>query len=277
MPELPEIETIRRVLEPQIRGRTVEKVIVHRQEVIACPDADAFGRALAGQSIGRMERRGKFLVIGFAAGMRLILHLRMTGCLLLTPGEEPEERHTHVVFRLSGGQELRFADTRRFGRLWLVKQGENERSGIERLGKEPFDPDFSAAYLQSRLGKRKKTIKECLLEQRVVAGIGNIYSDEILFRAGIYPARSAHSLTGEEWARLAETIPERLSYFIEKDAVTAEDYWQARGRAYRNAPFLQVYGHAGARCPVCGDTLGHLTIGGRSSVYCPTCQKAPSR
>ena len=169
---------------------------------------------------------------------------------------------------------LRFSDTRRFGRFWLVQSGEEDTySGIGKLGFEPFDEKFTAEYLQSKLGKRKKTIKECLLDQSVVAGIGNIYSDEILFRARISPVRPASSLTTEEWRCLATVIPECLSYFIEKNRITPEDYLQTKGQDYRNTPFLQVYGHNGEPCTNCGNTLCRTVIGGRSSVYCPNCQK----
>ena len=273
MPELPEVETIKRVIEPQIQGLTIEKTTVNR-DVIAHPAAAEFCKQLKGQIVSAMERRGKFLIFVLASGDRIILHLRMTGCLLCTPPEYPQEKHTHIIFTLNNGTELRFSDTRRFGRFWLIKHGETDTySGIDKLGKEPFDDDFTAEYLQSRFGKRKKTIKECLLEQSAIAGIGNIYSDEILFTAGIYPARPANTLKNEDWQRLVNIIPECLSYFIEKNTITAEAYLETKGQEYRNTPFLQVYGHDGAPCPKCGEPLCRMVIGGRSSVYCPHCQK----
>lgn len=274
MPELPEVETVRRVIGPQIQGRRIEKVTVKRPEVVAHPDADEFCRRLSGQVFGSMTRRGKFLAARLESGDTLLLHLRMTGCLLAAPPEFPKEKHTHVVFQLSDGKELRFSDTRRFGRFWLIGAGEADPySGIGKLGREPFAPDCTAEYLFARFGKRKKAIKECLMEQSVIAGIGNIYSDEILFAAGLHPARAADNLTGAEWERLAALIPERLSFFIAKNAITPEEYLQTKGQDYRNTPFLQVYGHAGDPCPVCGTTLCRTVIGGRSSVYCPRCQK----
>lgn len=273
MPELPEVETIKRVIGPQIQGLTIERVQVRRPEVVAHPDADAFCRGLAGQTVSGVERRGKFLRFRLANGSCAILHLRMTGCLLLAPAEMPEEKHTHLVLELGGGRELRFSDTRRFGRFWLLQDGEADTyTGIAKLGKEPFDADFSADYLRARLGKRKKTVKECLMDQAVVAGIGNIYADEILFAARIAPMRTASSLTGGEWARLAAAIPERLAYFIEKNAITPEEYLKTKGQDYRNTPFLQVYGQEGEPCPICGTPLRRAVLGGRSSTYCPACQ-----
>ena len=274
MPELPEVETIKRVIEPQIKGLTIEKVTVKRPEVVACPAADEFCRLLAGQTISHMTRRGKFLVIQLNSNDRIILHLRMTGCLLLTPADYPEEKHTHIIFNLSNDKELRFSDTRRFGRLWLLGKDEADTySGMDKLGIEPLDRLLTAGYLNINLGKRKKAIKECLLDQNIIAGIGNIYSDEILFTAGIYPARPANSLDMREYERLAAAIPERISYFIEVNKITPEEYLETKGQDYRNTPFLQVYGQEGKPCPKCGETLCRIVIGGRSSVYCPICQK----
>lgn len=274
MPELPEVETIKRVIGPQIQGLIIEKIIVKRPEVIANPAAEEFCRLLTGQTISHMTRRGKFLIIQLNSNDRIILHLRMTGCLLFTPADYPEEKHTHIIISLNNGKELRFSDTRRFGRFWLLQKGEADTySGVEKLGVEPFDKSLNAEYLSSRLGKRKKAVKECLLDQSVIAGIGNIYSDEILFTVGIHPARPAGSLKIKEWERLAAAIPERISYFIEANRITPEDYLKTRGRDYRNTPFLQVYGHEGKNCPVCGEILSKMVIAGRSSVFCPRCQR----
>ena len=158
MPELPEVETIKRVIEPQIQGLMNDKVNVKRPEVVAYPMADEFCGRLTGQTISYMTRRGKFLVIQLNSNDRIILHLRMTGCLLLTPADCPEEKHTHITFSLNKGKELRFSDTRCFGRFWLMKKDEADTySGIEKLGAEPLDKQLTTGYLQARLGKRKKS------------------------------------------------------------------------------------------------------------------------
>lgn len=188
MPELPEAETIRRVLEPQIKGLTITAVTVNRPEVIAHPIAEEFCQTLTGQTIDAMTRRGKFLSVLLDSGAYFVLHLRMTGCLLFTPAGFPAEKHTHIVFHLSSGTELRFSDTRRFGRFRLFRKGESDAySGMDKLGLKPFDNGLTADYLQQHFGKRKKAIMECLLDQSVIAGIGNTYSDEILFASGIHP------------------------------------------------------------------------------------------
>lgn len=273
MPELPEVETIKRVIEPQIQGLVIKKVTVRRPEVVAYPDADTFCKTLTGQVISEIARRGKFLMILLTDGDRIILHLRMTGGLLLTPSDYPEEKHTHIVFSLNNGMELRFSDMRRFGRFWLIGKDEADTySGTHKLGIEPLTEAVTFEYLHTHFGKRKKTVKECLLDQSVIAGIGNIYSDEILFTAKIHPARAASSLSEKEWKTLAAVIPERISYYIETNKISAEEYLQTKGRDYRNTPFLQVYGQAGKPCPKCGETLCRMVIGGRSSVYCPACQ-----
>ena len=274
MPELPEVEMIKQVIEPQIQGMTIERITLNRPEIISHPTSERFCSLLSGQKIAGMERRGKFLRVLLDSGDFFMLHLRMTGGLLLTPPDYPQEKHTHLIFHLSDHHELRFSDMRRFGRFWFLQKGETDTySGIDKLGIEPFDHELTAAYLQEHFGKRKKTIKECLLDQSVVAGIGNIYSDEILFTAGIYPKRPANSLSDREWENLAVVIPERLIFFIKKNEITAEEYLAGKGKDYRNTPFLQVYGHSGKQCPNCSDTLCRMVIGGRSSVYCPSCQK----
>ena len=158
--------------------------------------------------------------------------------------------------------------------MWLVgNKEEYGLTGIGKLGPEPFSKEMNAAYLKARLEKRTKTIKECLMDQSVIAGIGNIYSDEILFGAGIRPNRPAKKITGKEWETLSQIIPEYLSFFIEKNEISAEDYLLSKGKDYRNTPYLKVYGSAGKPCPKCGTILVRKTIGGRSSVYCPACQK----
>ncbi len=273
MPELPEVETIKRVIEPQIKGCTIAKVTVRRPEVVAHPTSEEFCSLLAGQKVAFLERRGKFLNVILGSGDRFMLHLRMTGGLLLVPPDYPEEKHTHIIFMMGNGLELRFSDTRRFGRFWFLKKEEEDTySGIDKLGLEPFDEGLTAAYLQTRLGKRRKAINECLLEQSDNAGIVNIYSDEILFTARIHPKRPAESLHAEEWQRLAAVIPKRLSYFIEKNAISPEEYLASKGKDYRNTPFLQVYGHGGEPCPNCKEIFRRTLIGGRSSVFCPSCQ-----
>ncbi len=277
MPELPEVETVKRILEPQLAGRRITEVTVRRKDVIARPDAEAFARQVAGAAVTGMGRRGKFLTICLGERGTLVLHLRMTGQLLVTPGDFPVEKHTHLLFQLDNGTQLRFIDTRRFGRFWLIGEGEeNCFSGVGKLGPEPFDQALSADYLRERLGKSRRAIKECLLDQSVVAGIGNIYGDEILFAAGLHPGRQAASLSEAEWLALSRAVPRIMSEGIRNDRMTAGEYLAGGGKEYRNGKFWKVYGREGEPCPRCGAALERLTLSGRGSCFCPCCQRRGS-
>lgn len=274
MPELPEVEMVRQVLEPQLCGRCLAGLILNRPEVIAQPGPEIFTQRVAGRRVNELGRRGKYLLVRLDSGDTLMVHLRMTGRLLVVPSACPEEKHTHIVFRLDGGEDLRFIDTRRFGRLWLIPAGgEDEVDGIVRLGPEPFDVSFDASYLRTKCGSSRRGIKTCLLDQRVVAGIGNIYADEILFAAGIAPNRPAADLSETEWQRLAQAVPAVLSAAIVKNRMTPEQYLAGGGREYRSDRSLNVYGREGAACPVCGAPVIRRTLAGRSSYSCPRCQK----
>ena len=273
MPELPEVETVRRVLEPHLLKKTIAEVQIHNAQVIASPAPEQFAEGVTGQKIVAFLRRGKFLRLLFESGDALTIHLRMTGSLTIEQQSTPPEKHTHVTLALGGGSELRYEDVRRLGKLWFAKSGEEDGCGVKELGIEPFDGALNAVFLQDKCRNSKRPVKSMLLDQRIVAGIGNIYSDEILFAAGIRPSRLCSSLTDGEFERLAAAIPERLNFFIEKNAISFEEYTISKGKDYRNTPYLQVYGKGGEPCPVCGDTLQRIVLGGRSSVFCPHCQK----
>ena len=274
MPELPEIETVRAVIGEEITGACIREAEVRAPSLVAWPTAEEFCRRLRGRTITSLTRRGKFLVFSLDDGGRMLLHLRMTGCLLAAQAGEPEEKHTHLVFTLTDGRALRFSDVRRFGRVWLFAAGETDAvSGIESLGRDALDPSIDGDCLKTMFGKRRTSIKECLLDQRALCGIGNIYSDEILFAARIHPARPACLLTDDEWTVLAEAIGREMAYFVEKNAVSAEEYRRGHGMEYHNTPYLRVYGRAGEACLCCGAPLVRSVIGGRGSVWCPRCQK----
>lgn len=273
MPELPEVETVRRIIGPQVKGQTVLSVQVFNEKVIAYPDRDTFASSLCGKTITAVGRRGKYLLFPLDNGDRLFLHLRMTGQLLVTPKDHPMEKHTHFAADLSSGKQLRYADVRRFGRFWYLKKDEPDGiTGADKLGPEPDDPKLTASYLKEKLGGKMNPIKEMLHDQSVVAGIGNIYSDEILFASGIYPGKKCCCLTDAEWSILAEKIPETIAYYTEKNAISPEDYLKSQGKDYRNTPYLKVYGKSGEPCPVCGTILSGTRVRGRSSVYCTKCQ-----
>ncbi len=274
MPELPEVETIRQIIEPQISSSIIQKVEVLNEQIISYPDIEHFCENLTKKRFIGMNRRGKFLIFQHENQVSLFLHLRMTGQLLITPREYPNEKHTHLVLHLSNGMELRYIDVQRFGRFWLI--GKNDSSnitGVNLLGLEPFDKRLTPEYLKSKLSQKKKSIKEMLLDQSVVAGIGNIYSDEILYLCEIYPGTKCTELTDKDWENLSQIIPQELSLAIKENQMSAEEYLTGKGKKYRNMQFLKAYGHEGTPCPVCGSIFKKILIGGRSSCYCPSRQK----
>lgn len=274
MPELPEVETIKRIVAPQIIGSVIQKVEVLNGQIIAHPAAEQFAKSPLGQRFSGLDRRGKFLIFQLETGDRLFLHLRMTGQLLVTTNDYPHEKHTHLVLHLSSGMQLRYIDARRFGRFWYIGKEESESiTGIDKLGLEPFDERLTAEYLKSKLSRKKKSIKEMLHDQSIVAGIGNIYSDEILYLCGIYPEAKCTELTDGDWEKLSRTIPQELSLAIKENEMSAEEYLAGKGKEYRNTPFLKAYGHEGMPCLTCGSIFERITVGGRSSCYCPKCQK----
>ena len=273
MPELPEVETVRRVLLPRVQKRKIIEAQIQDTQVVASPSPGQLLDRVQGQVIADFTRRGKFLRLLFDSGDYLTVHLRMTGCLIVEPHAAPTEKHMRIRFLLDDGSELRYEDVRRLGKVWFTGSGERDVSGAGELGIEPFDGLLTAPYLRCRCGRSKKPVKSMLLDQTIVAGIGNIYSDEILFAAGIRHDKHCDALSEDEFERLAAAIPERLAFFIEKNAITLEEYTLSKGREYRNTPYLQVYGKGGNACPACGAALQRAVIGGRSSVFCPHCQK----
>lgn len=274
MPELPEVETIKRILAPQITGQSIVSTEMRNAQVIAYPSPDIFASMVCRRTITGMSRRGKYLAVHLTGGDRIIIHLRMTGQLLVTPADYPEEKHMHLILNLSGGKQIRYIDVRRFGRFWFLSSGENnEIAGMDKLGIEPTDDRLTASYLKSVLGNRKTPIKEMLHDQSVIAGIGNIYSDEILYATGIYPGRRCVDMKDNDWQCLAEQIPAVIRWGIEVNYMTPEEYLAGKGKEYRNTPFLKAYGHEGQPCSKCGTLFKRIRVGGRSSTYCPVCQK----
>lgn len=273
MPELPEVETIKNALQPLVSGKQIQKVELLRPEVIAYPAAEQFCERIGGKRIVQINRRGKFLCLLLEDEKRIWLHLRMTGQLSVVTENRIQEKHTHIIFQLEDGLQLRFNDVRRFGRFCLLgSEEEDVYSGVHKLGIEPFDQCLDGTWLEDKLKYRKKSIKECLLDQSIVAGIGNIYGDEILFAANICPLCKPEELTKQQWERLAMETPRILQQAILKEAVTPEQYMAEGGFNYRNTSFFQVYGREGLPCPHCTEKLVRVVLAGRSSVYCPCCQ-----
>lgn len=273
MPELPEIETTKRFFEPILCQRQIVKMTAVRPEIFAYPAAEIFGERVQAQQIQSLGRRGKYLLISLADGATLILHLRMTGRLLYCPSATPLMPHTHCIFHLDDGNELRFSDTRRFGRLWLLAANEEDTfSGAQKLGPEPFDAVFTANHLQQKLGQRRATIKSALLDQSNLAGLGNIYADEVLFQTGIHPQCPTGELQEEQWLALATAIQEILSQAIEDNQSRMQDYLAGSSGKYNDNQRLNVYGREKLECKSCGAEIQRIQVAGRSSFFCPACQ-----
>ncbi len=271
MPELPEVETTASDLRPDLLGRRITGVHILWPRTIAAPDTQEFTARLTGQQITSVSRRGKFLLFALDSGDTLIGHLRMTGRLRVVPpgSEAVSDPYVRAWFDLSDGQKLVFKDTRKFGRLWLVHDAATVTG---KLGLEPLAPSFSVDALAERLARRRTAIKALLLDQSVVAGLGNIYADEALFRAGIHPLRGAASLSQDEVARLHEAIVAVLSAAVAGRGTTVRDYAPPLGGQGNYQDELLVYQRTDQPCPRCGQPIQRIRVAQRSTHFCPHCQ-----
>ena len=272
MPELPEVETVRRGLDRLVVGKTIEQVQVRYAKMIGT-GVDSFVHDLPGQTIEKIGRRGKYLLFYLTGGV-LVSHLRMEGKYLFYPDAVPERKHAHVFFQMTDGGTLVYEDVRKFGTMELLRKDQLEAYfAARKLGPEPTDLEFLLAPFAAALSRSKKPIKPYLLEQTLVVGLGNIYVDEALWRARIHPARPADSLKPAEVKRLREQIIEVLQLGIEKRGSTIRTYRNALGEDGTMQDFLQVYGKTGQPCARCGSPIEKIKLGGRGTHLCPHCQK----
>ncbi|MBP2243095.1 formamidopyrimidine-DNA glycosylase [Cytobacillus eiseniae] len=273
MPELPEVETVRKTLQQLIRHKKIEHISVFWPKIIKRPDdVEQFKDALVGQTITDVGRRGKFLII-YTEEFALVSHLRMEGKYGLFQKEEQLDKHTHVIFHFADGTELRYKDVRKFGTMHLYLKGEEFNSlPLSQLGPEPFSDEFTIESLGAKLAKTKRNIKAALLDQKVVVGLGNIYVDEALFRARIHPEKPADGLSANELAILHKEITATLAEAVEKGGSTIRSYVNSQGQIGMFQLELLVYGRKNEECKVCGNTLERIVSGGRGTVFCPTCQ-----
>lgn len=273
MPELPEVETVRRNLDRLLVGATIVDVrFGDFTGSIANPAPHIFADEIRGRRFTGTGRRGKYLLLQLDSENVIAIHLRMTGDLHIASANEPWGKHLHLALRLDDGRDLRFADVRKFGRIWLLTPPELEDLN-ERIGPEPLDPEFTAEQFHQRLSTRSRAIKALLLEQSFLAGVGNIYADEALFAAKIHPLRAASSLTPDEAEALLVAIKTAFQHAIDRGGTTIRNYRNALGEAGGNQHFLQIYTLAeGDPCPRCGTPISRIVVAQRGTRFCATCQ-----
>lgn len=274
MPELPEVETIRRSLVEKVRGRRIHGVEILLPRLIKWPSAYEFQALVTGKTIQQLERKGKYLIMQLDDSMMLVIHLRMTGRLYFVDNEEKTDRFTHIIFDLGEGCKLLYADTRTLGTLYAMPASELWRiAGLAGMGPEPLTAEFSLAYFRGLLHARKGRIKALLLNQKLIGGLGNIYVDEAMAIAGIDPDRLACSLNDQEAARLYEAVNQVIDDGINHGGTTFRDYRDGTGKSGSHQNYLAVYGRKGQPCKRCGTPIERKEVAGRGTHYCPNCQR----
>lgn len=287
MPELPEVEVLRRSLERVLPGETIARVEVHSPKMRELLDRESL-LGLAGRRIERLRRRAKYLLVELEGGparpaATLVIHLGMSGRFTVAPaafsadGERAggeREKHEHLTLHLGSGARLRLVDPRRFGLAFVVPTADLESDRrLAHLGIEPLGEDFGGAYLAGRIKGRKGPVKLFLMDGEVVVGVGNIYASESLWRAGVHPRRPVSRMSAATWEKLAKAVREVLSAAIEQGGTTLNDFMDAEGNSGYFQVSLAVYDREGEDCPRCGKKIARLVQGGRSTFYCPGCQR----
>ncbi|MEW6182663.1 MAG: DNA-formamidopyrimidine glycosylase [Bacillota bacterium] len=272
MPELPEVETIRRQLNDKITGLTIVDCTVYLEKTVKTPSPEVFKNEVRGRKIVGVARRGKYLLFSLDGGRSLVAHLRMTGQLIWENDDRPLPRHTHLVFHLDRGR-LRLTDLRQFARVSLLAAANGDtEAGLDKLGPEPLGAEFSETYLADLLRNSKRRLKPLLLDQKAVAGVGNIYADESLHRAGLHPDRVAGGLSARETRALYFAVKEVLEEGIAHRGTSLRNYVDADGRRGTHQDFLKVHGRVGRPCPRCGCPVQKIRLAGRGTYFCPQCQ-----
>jgi len=270
MPELPEVETTISELKPEVEGKRITRVEIFSEKQVATPPVEEFIQGLVGRMITGLERRGKYLIFRLDDGKVLIIHLRMTGSLLIKPKDETPEKAIRAMIFLDNGKAIHFRDIRRFGRMWLVN---DESAVVGKLGPEPLDPEFTPELLKSIINGRRTPIKSLLMDQSLIAGIGNMYADEALFYARIHPLQPANSLTAEEIQRLHAAIREVLRLGIQNRGASTDTYIRPAGIKGGAQLEFRVAHQKGKACPVCGGPIERIVVQQRGTFFCPRCQR----
>jgi formamidopyrimidine-DNA glycosylase len=275
VPELPEVETVRRRLEPVLVGRTFERVEIFDPRLTRPFDRVEVAAELEGERVAAVDRRGKYLIVRFETGRALLIHLRMTGNVLHVGAGSPlaADRHRHAVVKLDDGSDIVYRDVRRFGTWLLAEPDEIEPYLAARLGREPLAAAFTTKRLAEALENRRAPVKAAILDQRRLAGVGNIYADEALWRARIHPQRPACELDVDELRALHRGIRAALKAGIERQGATLRDYRTPDGKTGRMQHEFKVYGREGEPCPRCGRPIEKIRAAGRGTWFCPGCQR----
>jgi formamidopyrimidine-DNA glycosylase len=273
MPELPEVETVCRSLRPHLVEQTVERIEVLEPRLRVRVDETALGR-LAGKTILEIRRAAKYILILLSEDIVWVFHLGMSGKLICVQADAPRRKHDHIIMHFVGGGELRYHDPRRFG-LTLVTRKEilHELPQLSLLGIDPFDPDLTGEYLFCHTRASKRPIRDLLVDQRIIAGLGNIYANEILARVGIKPTARSSRLTRKQAHAIAQTVPDLLRQAIRWCGTSFSDYRDADDKRGEFQRHLRVYDREGETCRGCGSIIKRVAIGNRSAFYCPSCQK----
>jgi len=276
VPELPEVETVKRTLSELIINETIDHVNVTWPKMIKYPDdVKQFVHLLEGQTFRSISRRGKFLIF-YLDDYALVSHLRMEGRYGVYLSEEEEQPHTHVRFSFKSGKVLRYGDVRKFGTMHLFAKGQElKRLPLAKLGPEPLSPEFTAIELKQRLKRTTRALKSALLDQSILVGLGNIYVDEALFEASIHPEKQANTLTDEELAKLFAAIVKTLNEAVELGGSSIKSYVNGQGEMGMFQQKLQVYGRKGQPCHMCGEKIERTVVGGRGTHTCRSCQPTP--
>jgi formamidopyrimidine-DNA glycosylase len=274
MPELPEVETVRSTLEPRLVGRRFDEVDIADSRLTRPVDPAEVAAELTGERVAAVARRGKYLIVRFESGLILLIHLRMTGSLVHTRnGAAESDPHSRAVVRLDDGSDVTYRDVRRFGTWLVLAEDELAPYLSERLGLEPLDPGFTSRDLGARLEGRRTPVKAALLDQRTLAGVGNIYADEALWRARIHPRRPAGELDAAEIRALHRGIRRALEAGIERQGATLRDYRTPDGGSGRMQHEFKVYGREGEPCARCRAPIEKTRLAGRGTWFCPICQR----
>lgn len=273
MPELPEVETVKETLKQKLINKVIQNVNVYYEKIIEYPDIESFKRLIRGQRIKDITRRGKWLVF-VLDDYYLLSHLRMEGKYIYRNIDDPVLKHEHIAFNIGDNTELRYVDTRKFGKMHLIKKDELlKRKPINELGLEPWDDNLNILYLKEKYKNKKLPIKSAILDQSIIVGIGNIYADEILFLSKINPYKKANELSDNELEHIINKTKIVLEKAIKLGGTTIKSYESSEGVHGKFQNELLVHGKENENCPNCDTKVIKVRIGGRGTYYCPTCQK----